>query len=101
METKRKSEEKSPSDQRRANCPDASKWGVEDVVKYFSNLGYKDQAEALQDQVLKYWKQYMCVKHLLKIHTALVSGYWSLFAGNWRTVATFDEKKWRLDGFVH
>nr|XP_022318842.1 histone acetyltransferase KAT6B-like isoform X1 [Crassostrea virginica] len=50
METKRKSEEKSPSDQRRANCPDASKWGVEDVVKYFSNLGYKDQAEALQDQ---------------------------------------------------
>ena len=53
METKRKSEEKSPSDQRRANCPDASKWGVEDVVKYFSNLGYKDQAEALQDQVLK------------------------------------------------
>lgn len=51
IEAKRKSEERSPPEQKKSSCPDASKWGVEDVVKYFSSLGYKDQADALQDQV--------------------------------------------------
>lgn len=51
IEAKRKSEERSPLEQKKTSYPDASKWGVEDVVKYFSSLGYKDQADALQDQV--------------------------------------------------
>lgn len=50
IEAKRKSEERSPPEQKKSSCPDASRWGVEDVVKYFSSLGYKDQADALQDQ---------------------------------------------------
>lgn len=51
IEAKRKSEERSPPEQKKTSYPDASKWGVEDVVKYFASLGYKDQADALQDQV--------------------------------------------------
>lgn len=51
IEAKRKSEERSPPEQKKTSYPDASKWGVGDVVKYFASLGYKDQADALQDQV--------------------------------------------------
>ncbi|XP_062589707.1 histone acetyltransferase KAT6B-like [Saccostrea cucullata] len=50
LRAKRRSEERSPSDQKKIHYPDASKWEVEDVVKFFTNLGYKDQAEALQEQ---------------------------------------------------
>lgn len=51
VEVKRRSEEGSPSDQKKVYYPDASKWGVDDVARFFINLGYKDQAEALQEQV--------------------------------------------------
>ncbi|XP_048761214.1 histone acetyltransferase KAT6B-like isoform X3 [Ostrea edulis] len=50
VEVKRRSEEGSPSDQKKVYYPDASKWGVDDVARFFINLGYKDQAEALQEQ---------------------------------------------------
>jgi len=32
--------------------PDASKWKVEDVVRFFVNIGFKDQAQSLKDQVI-------------------------------------------------
>ncbi|XP_048761215.1 histone acetyltransferase KAT6B-like isoform X5 [Ostrea edulis] len=51
VEVKRRSEEGSPSDQKKVYYPDASKWGVDDVARFFINLGYKDQAEALQEQI--------------------------------------------------
>jgi hypothetical protein len=61
VEVKRKSEERSPSDQKKMHYPDASKWGVDDVVRFFTNLGYKDQAEALQEQVR--YKGVFCCKN--------------------------------------
>lgn len=31
--------------------PDASKWSTEDVVQFFTSIGFKDQSEAFRDQV--------------------------------------------------
>ena len=36
---------------RNGQYPDASKWKVEEVVKFFLSLGFTEQAQSLKDQV--------------------------------------------------
>ena len=38
----------------RDSVPDAAEWSIDDVVKFFADLGYDEQAEVFREQVIIY-----------------------------------------------